>query len=145
MTPLRSKSVATWLAVAGGALGWHRWYLYGRRDWLAWAHWPPTLLGLAGVARMNNLGQDDPIAWLLIPLLGLMISQGMLCAITLGLTSDARWAQRYSQPPQATGWAPVLGAIVALLLGGTVLMGSIAFAGQRYFEWQQANPINENR
>jgi hypothetical protein len=31
----------------------------------------------------------------------------------------------------------VLGVIVALMLGGIVLMGTIAFAGQRFFEWQQ--------
>ena len=30
----------------------------------------------------------------------------------------------------------MLGAIVALLMGGMVLMGTIAFSGQKYFEWQ---------
>jgi hypothetical protein len=36
----------------------------------------------------------------------------------------------------ATGWGPVLAAIAALLVGGAVLMGTIAFSGQRFFEWQ---------
>jgi hypothetical protein len=27
--------------------------------------------------------------------------------------------------------------IAALLIGGAALMGTIAFAGQKYFEWQQ--------
>jgi len=39
--------------------------------------------------------------------------------------------------PEATAWGPVLGVITALLLGGMVLMGTIAFGGQKYFEWQR--------
>ena len=34
-----------------------------------------------------------------------------------------------------TGWAPVLGVILALALGGGVLMGTIAFSVQKIFEW----------
>ena len=30
----------------------------------------------------------------------------------------------------------MLGVIVALLLGASVLMGTVAFSGQRFFEWQ---------
>jgi hypothetical protein len=37
---------------------------------------------------------------------------------------------------QATGWTPVLGVIVALLLGASVFMGTVAFSAQRFFEWQ---------
>ena len=98
----------------------------------------PTLLGLAGVQRMRAFGQDDRVAWLLIPLLGLALSAAMLTAIVYGLTPDDKWAARHNpgQPPQATGWAPVLGVIVALLVGASVLMGTIAFSGQRFFEWQ---------
>jgi hypothetical protein len=136
-TRSRSKTLATWLAVLGGALGAHRFYLHGGRDALAWLHWPPSLLGLAGAARMFNLGQDDVASWLLLPLLGLMLTQAMLSAILIGLTPDARWAARWQQPEQATGWAPVLGAIAALLLGGTALMSTLAFGGQKLFEWQQ--------
>jgi hypothetical protein len=43
-----------------------------------------------GVARLRNLGQDDPAAWLLIPVLGLMISAAMLTAIVYALTPDER-------------------------------------------------------
>lgn len=134
----RSKTVATWLALALGAVGAHRFYLHGRRDLLAWLHPLPTAAGLLGVLRMRNLGVDDGQAWVLIPLLGLMLSQAMLCAIVYGLTPDEKWDARHNpgQPLRATAWAPVLGAIFALLLGGTVLMGTIAFAGQMFFEWQ---------
>ena len=134
----RSKAWATWLAVLGGTLGLHRFYLHGWRDRLGWCFPLPTLLGLAGVQRMNAFGQDDRAAWVLIPLLGLMISLAMLTAILYGLTPDERWAQRHNpgQPVQATGWLPVLGVIVALLLGASVFMGTVAFGMQHFFEWQ---------
>lgn len=134
----RSKTVAAWLAVLAGAFGAHRFYLRGWRDGWAWLHWPPALLGLAGVDRMRQIGQDDRLSWLLVPLLGLVIAQAMLTAIVWGLTPDERWDGRHNpgQPGRATGWGPVLAVIVALMVGGGVLMGTIAYVGQRYFEWQ---------
>lgn len=138
MKALRSKAAATWIAIVGGALGLHRFYLYGWRDRIGWAYPLPTLLGLAGVQRMRAFGQDDSAAALLVPLLGLSLAAAMLSAIVYALTPDERWAARHNpgRPPRATGWAPVLGAIVALLLGASVLMGTLAFGGQRFFEWQ---------
>ena len=134
----RSKTLATWLALAGGALGLHRFYLYGARDLLAWLHPLPTLAGLLGVLRVRELGQDDRLAWVLLPRLGLMLSVGLITAIVYGLTPDARWAARHGagQPPRATGWGPVLGVMLALLLAGIVVMSTIAFAFQKFFEWQ---------
>ena len=71
-------------------------------------------------------------------MLGLTLSAAMLSAIVYALTPDDRWTTRHrpGQPPQATGWLPVLGAVVALLLGASVLMGTVAFGLQRFFEWQ---------
>jgi hypothetical protein len=137
-TPYRSKTLAAWLAFTLGTLGLHRAYLYGWRDLPAWLFPLPTLLGLAGVARMRNLGQDDHLAWLLIPVLGLSISAAMLTAIVYALTTDEKWDARHNpgHAGVATGWGPVLAAIAALLVGGAVLMGTIAFSGQRFFEWQ---------
>ncbi|MFO1219776.1 MAG: hypothetical protein U1E89_15520 [Burkholderiaceae bacterium] len=135
----RSKAWATWLAVLGGAVGAHRFYLHGARDALAWLHPLPTLAGLAGVWRMRALGQDDVPGALLVLLLGLMITLGMASAIAIGLTPDERWNATHNPglAPRATRWAPVLGAIVALMVGGAVLMSTIAFGGQRWFEWQR--------
>ncbi len=134
--PMKNKTLATWLALVAGSLGMHRFYLHGWRDALGWLHPVPTLLGLAGVVRMRNLGQDDHIAWLLIPLLGLMLAQSMLTAIVYGLTPDARWAQRFGQPEQRSGWTAVIGVVLALMVGGAVLMGTLAFGGQKFFEYQ---------
>ena len=138
MTGPKSKTLATWLAVLGGALGVHRLYLHGAKDPWAWAFWPPTLAGLVGVLRMRDLGQDDMLSWALIPLLGIALSAAMLSAIVIGLTPDERWATRFGEIRRPSGWGAVLGAIAALLIGGTVLMGTIAFGGQKFFEWQQA-------
>lgn len=137
----RSKTLATWLAVVGGSLGLHRFYLHGAKDVWAWLHPWPTLLGLAGVIRTRGLGQDDHAAWLLIPVLGVMLSIGMLSAIVIGLTPDERWAARFhpdhTSPVSASGWGAVIGVIVALMIGGGVLMGTLAFGGQKYFEYQR--------
>jgi TM2 domain-containing membrane protein YozV len=141
----RSKAIATWLALVFGTLGAHRFYLHGRRDVIGWLSPIPTLIGLAGVVRMDNLGQDDTTSWALIPILGLMIAQAMLSAIVIGLTPDERWNARYrnGQPDAGSGWIPVFGVIVALLLGGTALMGTIAFGGQKYFEYQRLQAETE--
>lgn len=138
----RSKTVATWLAVLGGTLGLHRFYLHGWRDVWGWLYPWPTLIGLAGVQRMRAFGQDDHVAWVLIPILGLSITAAMLTAIVYGLTPDERWSARHNpgQPVQRTGWLPVLGVIVALLVGASVLMGTVAFSGQHFFEWQMEPP-----
>ena len=134
----KSKTLATWLALLLGSLGAHRFYLHGWRDWVAWLHPLPALLGLAGAIRMSNLGQDDHAAWLLIPLLGLMLVIGTGSAIVIGLTPDETWAARHhpGQPVRHTSWGAVIGVVIALLVGGTVLMGAIAFGGQKYFEYR---------
>lgn len=134
----RSKTLAAWLALGLGALGAHRLYLYGLRDRGLWLYLPPTLIGGVGALRLRALGPEDALGSLLVPLLGLMLALAMLQAILLALTPDERWDARHN-PGHAvtpTGWGAVLAAIVALLLGGTVLMATLAFSGQRFFEWQ---------
>jgi len=64
----------------------------------------------------------------------------MLQAIVYGLMPDEAWHQRHNGgqarglPP--SGWAAIIGVILALLVGATVLMSTIAFSGQRFFEFQ---------
>lgn len=134
----KSKTLATWLAVLGGSLGLHRFYLHGGRDAWGWLHWPFSLLGAWGVLRMLELGQDDQLAWLLIPLLGLSLTAAMFAALVYGLMPDERWDARFRPqgPPSASGWLVVLGVVAALMLGATALLSTIAFSSQRYFESQ---------
>lgn len=134
----RSKTASAWLALLLGAFGAHRFYLHGAADKIAWLHLPITLLGLAGAWRMWHLGQDDRVAWVLVPVLGFMLSQAALCAIVHALTPDERWdaARNPGQAGVPTRWGAVLAAVAALMLGGVVLIGSIAFSIQKLFEWQ---------
>lgn len=136
----RSKTAATWLALIGGTVGLHRFYLHGRRDLLAWLHPWPSLAGLYGVQRMRQLGLDDQLAWVLIPLLGLMLAATMLQAVVYGLTSDEKWAARFGAG-RPSGWPAVIGVIVALMLGATALMATIAFSAQRVFEFSAGQPL----
>jgi len=139
----KSKAMATWIALLGGAFGLHRFYLHGPRDVWGWLHPLPTLLGLYGVQRVQQFGQDDRWSWALIPLLGLALAASMLMAIVYALTPDETWNVRYNPVGRASrsGWAVVIGAALALLIGAGVLMATIAFGGQRFFEYQ----IDEGR
>lgn len=142
MAMRKSKTLATWLALVGGAVGAHRFYLCGLRDPLAWLHPLLALPGYVGVLRMQQLGQDDRLAWALIPLLGLSLCIALLSGIVYGLTPDERWDARHNPgagPSKPSGWAAVIGVVVCLLVGGTALMATIAFSAQRYFESQASS------
>jgi hypothetical protein len=135
---MKSKTLATWIALVGGSLGLHRFYLFGFRDVWGWLHPLPTLLGLYGVQRMLDFGQDDQLSWALVPLLGAMVAASMLAAIVYGLTSDEKWDRRFNPDDgvSKSGWGAVIGVVLALMLGAGVLMATIAFSGQRFFEYQ---------
>jgi hypothetical protein len=132
----RSKTATAWLALLLGTTGAHRLYLYGLRDRLAWLFPLPTLIGLGGAIRMSNLGTNDTTAGLMVIPLGIMLSVAMLTAIVTALTPDDKWNERHNPglPARSTGWGAVLAAVVGLFVGATVLMSTIAFGGQRFFE-----------
>ena len=134
----RSKVVATWLAVAGGSFGLHRFYLRGASDPWAWLHVLPALVGSYGFWRMREYGTEDRLGSLLVPLLGATVAAGMLAAIVYGLTPDERWDATFAKPgaPTRSGGVTIAGVVVALALGATVAMATIAFTAQRYFEWR---------
>ena len=135
---MKSKTLATWIALIGGSLGLHRFYLHGLRDIVGWLHPLPTLIGIYGIERVQRFGQDDQLSWALIPILGFMVAGSMLTAIVYGLMDDEKWDARYNTdgPPSHSGWSAVIGVILALMLGAGVLMATIAFSGQRFFEYQ---------
>mgnify|MGYP003399802460 CR=1 FL=1 len=79
----RSKTLATWLALLGGSFGLHRFYLNGLRDAWGWLHPPLAVLGLYGVQRVHEFGQDDHLSWVLIPLLGSILAGSMLMVLSI--------------------------------------------------------------
>lgn len=138
----KNKTVAAWLAFVGGPLGLHRFYLHGLGDTLGWLLPIPTALGLYGIQRVQELGQDDQLSWLLIPLLGFTIAACALVAILYGLSSPEKWNARFNphapQDAQAahTNWFTIGAVGLALMIGATVLMASLAYSFQHYFEYQ---------
>lgn len=139
---MKNKTLAAWLAFLGGPMGLHRFYLRGLSDTQGWMLPIPTALGLYGIQRVQQFGQDDQYSWVLIPLLGFTIAGCALQAIWYGLQTPEKWNARYNPtaPAQAaagqTQWLTIGAIVVSLLMGTTVLMASLAFSFQRYFEYQ---------
>jgi len=147
MRPMKNKTLVVWLSFFGGPLGLHRFYLKGFTDPWGWLLPIPTALGWYGVQRALALGQDDPLSWVLIPMLGFTIAGCALNAIVYGLMTAPQWNAKFnpdtddSNPCGQTHWLTIFGVATALLIGTTVLMASIVFSFQRYFE----NQIEEAR
>ena len=148
---MKSKTLSTWLAFLGGPIGLHRFYLHGMRDWLGWLLPVPTLLGAYGVLRMWNLGQDDVASWILTPVLGFTVAGCCLTAIVYGLKKPEEWNARFNPqaaadaPAGRTDWFTIFAIALSLLVGTAVLMASLAFSFQRYFEYQieEAHKISQ--
>ena len=139
---MKNKTLAAWLAFLGGPLGLHRFYLHGLSDVWGWALPIPTALGLYGIQRVQDYGLDDQWSWVLIPLLGFTVAGCALTAIVYGLMTRERWNARHNpgaEPEHAAGatsWFTIAAVVLSLLIGTTVLMASIVFSFQRYFEYQ---------
>ncbi len=139
---MKNKSLAAWLTFVGGPLGLHRFYLFGMGDWIGWLLPLPTALGLYGLERVQAHGLEDAWSWLLIPLLGFTVSGCALNAIVYGLMDAQRWNTRFNPSIDTentagrTGWHTIGAIVASLLVGTTVLMSSIVFSFQHYFEFQ---------
>jgi hypothetical protein len=142
MFTTKNKTIAAWLAFLGGPLGLHRFYLHGLLDWLGWLLPIPTALGMYGVQRVQQFGQDDKLSWLLIPLLGFTIAGCALMAIIYALMTPEKWNACFNPQlgaeaaPGQTNWLTVGAIVFSLMMGATVLMASLVFSFQRYFEYQ---------
>ncbi|MEG2046303.1 MAG: hypothetical protein RR100_05575, partial [Comamonas sp.] len=79
---------------------------------------------------------------LLIPLLGFTIAGCALRAILYGLMPAENGNARFNPgagadaEPGRTHWLTVFGIGLSLMLGATVLMASLAYSFQHYFEYQ---------
>ena len=139
---MKNKTLATWLTFLLGPLGLHRFYLFGLGDTLGWLLPIPTALGFYGFERVQQYGLDDVLSWWLLPVFGFTLAGTCLNAIVYGLMSREKWNARYnpgSAPdalPGRTTWFTIGGVAVALLVGTAILMSSIVFSFQRYFEYQ---------
>jgi 4-hydroxybenzoate polyprenyltransferase len=139
---MKNKTLALWLTLLLGPLGLHRVYLFGRFDQWSFAFLVPTLLGAYGVIRARTLSLDDGWSWVLIPLLGFTLAWCALLAIVYGLQDTEKWNHRFNpgkpadDPAGDSNWLTVAGLAIALFAGTTVLLASIAFTFQHYFEFE---------
>lgn len=139
---MKNKTLAAWLTFLGGPLGLHRFYLRGLSDPIGWLLPIPTALGFHGIQRIQQFGVDDQWSWVLIPLLGFTIAGCALNAIVYGLMTPDQWNARFNPaaapdaPAGHTDWLTIGAIALSLLVGTTVLMASIAFSFQHYFEYQ---------
>ena len=143
---IKSKTVAAWLAFVLGVFGVHRFYLFGWRDMWAWLIPIPTIAGWIGFMRFNNIGQDDTIAWLLTPVLGLSIAGACATCIFYALMKPQRWhhvynAQVLPAPDDThssglTNWLSMMALVMALMFGAVSFVSSLVMSFQAYFENQ---------
>lgn len=139
---MKNKTFTAWLTFVGGPLGLHRFYLRGLGDVLGWLLPVPTALGLYGIQRIRTFGQDDMLSWMLVPCLGFTIAACALNAIVYALMTPEKWNARFNPdaaPDAAAGhtnWLTIGAIVASLMIGAAVLMASIVFSFQRYFEYQ---------
>ena len=148
---MKNKTIAAWLAFLGGSLGLHRFYLHGLGDLMGWLLPIPTALGLYGIERVQQFGLDDQWSWVLIPFVGFTIAGCALTAIVFGLMTPEKWNAKFNASaaadaaPGQTNWFTIAAIVLSLMIGTTVLMASIVFSFQRYFEYQieEAHKISQ--
>lgn len=140
---MKNKTIAAWLAFLGGPFGLHRFYLKGSNDLLGWILPVPTMIGLYGLKRIQANGVEDPLSWFLMPLLGFTIAGCALTAIVYGLMTTEKWNASFNKAapldaaPGNTNWFTIAAIALSLLVGTTVLLSSIVYSFQRYFELTQ--------
>ncbi|GAC1407070.1 MAG: NINE protein [Burkholderiaceae bacterium] len=122
----KNKTFATLLASLFGGAGAHRFYLFGKKDLLAWVYvlsWPLSALAGYFVALAMHL---NPAPLLLCPL---SIFAGFIAALIIGLTPDQQWDARHnprSSRQSNSGWAVILIVIATFFFGTTLLIAAIA-------------------
>ncbi len=138
----KNKALAAALATAGGTLGAHRFYLYGRRDARAWVYALWTLV--VGTVALTVLFRQHPDLFdeprqLLHPLLFLALLPALLAfgeSLYLALTPDARWDERHNPGLAARshsgGWAALV-AVFTLAIALTVVLSMLAISVTIYF------------
>lgn len=121
--PHKNKTFATLLALTLGTIGAHRFYLYGRRDILAWMH--ALSLILTYLLTVTSITQAFFKA---TPIL-ISTLAGFMAALINGLTSDKEWDQTHnsiSGTRSNSRWPLALILVLTMLIGSTALIATIS-------------------
>ncbi|APA84184.1 TM2 domain-containing protein [Paraburkholderia sprentiae WSM5005] len=135
----RSKTLTAALAFLFGSLGAHRFYLYGTRDIYGWAHLLGTLIGIPGLMLLIASERASILGWVLASIGAVSLFAAFLAALVYGLRPDQKWDAQFNahtERKSRSGWTVVFVVIFSLLIGAFLLMTSLAFAFQTYFESQ---------
>lgn len=109
----KNKTLAALLAVIGGAIGLHRFYLGGKTDRWAWLH----LLSLPASFFIYFFSQNLHPFFTAMPLI-LSALTGFLACLVIGTTPDEKWDTQYnSTSPQKTSTSWIIVPILVLTLG----------------------------
>ncbi|MES2300117.1 MAG: TM2 domain-containing protein [Pseudomonadota bacterium] len=115
----KNKTLATLLALVGGVVGAHRFYLGGARDRWGWLH-------LASVAVAAMVAVLAPAQNPFFKVLPLLVSGIAACieALVIGLLADDKWdaAHNAGSGRQSRSSWPLAVLLVATLMGGAVLV-----------------------
>ena len=123
-TSHKNKTLATFLAFLFGAIGIHRFYLRGPLDRLGLLH--VCCIPVMGI--VYGAGHAPNVFWVLLPLLVSAIV-GFVEALVIGVTPDEKWDARHnpgSGRTSNTSWVVALLLVATMLVGTTVLIGTIA-------------------
>jgi TM2 domain-containing membrane protein YozV len=123
-TQHKNKTIAALLALIGGTLGLHRFYLKGCRDKWAWLHAISVPIALL----IYSFTQDVHPFFTAIPVLISMLI-GFLVCLVIGTTPDEKWDVQYnstSAQKTSTSWLIVPILVVALGIGASALIAVIA-------------------
>lgn len=128
----KSKFLAALLAFVAGGFGAHRLYL-GTRG--AWAY--PAWL-VAGMLAASRFG-TEATTWIIVVFAALPVWIGFAESLGYAVQADERFDALHNARVarrNRNGWNCVLLAIVVLLVGTFVLMTTIIFASQGWYEAQ---------
>jgi len=123
-TSHKNKTLATFLALVFGAVGAHRFYLRGAHDRLGLLHL--CCLPIAGIVQ--GAGHGPNVFWVLLPML-ISAIVGYVEALVIGVTPDEKWDGRHnaaSGRTSHTSWVAALLLVATMLVGATVLIGTIS-------------------
>lgn len=123
-----NKTLATFLASVFGAIGLHRFYIYGIKDKWAWVHLAALPLASLTVLLFKN----QPILFTFGPLIISGLA-GLLEALVIGLTPDVQWDAKHntgSGRQSASNWPLAILLVLTVGVGAIALIGTIA----RFFD-----------
>jgi len=124
----KNKTIAMLLAIFLGGTGAHRFYLHGKRDFLAWNYLGALLLFICAVIIVQG-----PHTWTIsvLALFPISIYIGWIEALVIGLTPDEKWDARFNSQSGLSSnsrWPIAVLAVLTFAIGITAFLISIARA-----------------